>query len=244
MTPLVVAHLSDLHLGAHEPAAVAGLPDAVAACQPALTVVTGDSTMRARNREFRQVRELLDALPRPLLVVTGNHDLPLTHPDRLLRPYRRYRRWIDDELDPVCRIPGLTARGLPSMPRWRGKNGRVTGRQVALVGEVLGAAPPGDVRLLALHHPAVVRGRLRRALRDCGADLALAGHTHLPAVRPLAGGPLLVVAGTATSTRVRRDVPRSWTQLRIDQEAVEVRELRPDGPGSWEVGRVVRHRRG
>lgn len=239
---IVVAHLSDLHLGAHDPASVASLPEAVAACRPALTVVTGDSTMRAREREFRPARELLDALPRPLLVVTGNHDLPLLHPDRLLRPYDRYRRWIDDELDPVVRIPGLTALGLQSMPRWRWKGGRVTSRQLALARAVFGAAPPGDVRLLALHHPEIVRGRLREVLDATGTDLALAGHTHVPATRPLGDGLLLVVAGTATSTRIR-GTTRSWSLLRISQDTVEVTEQRPGRNGSWEVGRVVRHRR-
>ena len=69
--PLVVAHLSDLHFGAHVPAAADRLPAAVTAARPDLTVVTGDCTMRAREREFRPARALLDALPRPLLVPAG-----------------------------------------------------------------------------------------------------------------------------------------------------------------------------
>ena len=245
--PLVVAHLSDLHLGAHDPRAVAGIAAEVAAFRPALTVVTGDHTMRAREREFRQVRELLDRLPGPLLVVAGNHDLPLVSAERLLTPYGRYRRWLGAEPQPAVRVPGLTALGLQSMPRWRWKNGRVSARQADGIRRVLGDAPAGDVRLLALHHPPFATGtgalagraRLARALAAARADVVLAGHVHVPSVRPAREGrPAVVIAGTATSVRVR-DVPRSWSLLRLTPDAIEVHERyeRPDG--SWHTGRVV-----
>src|SRR3712207_4359368 len=123
---LVIAHLSDLHLGAHDPAAVASVAADVAAVQPALTVVTGDLTMRARAWQFRLARDLLDRLPAPRLVVAGNHDLPLISVERLLTPYRRYQGLVQAELDPVLRLPGLTALGLQTTPRWRWKSGRVS----------------------------------------------------------------------------------------------------------------------
>jgi predicted MPP superfamily phosphohydrolase len=70
--PTVIAHVSDFHFGAHDPAAADSLAGDVAAAGPALTVVTGDCTMRARRREFRQAAELLARLPAPRLVVLGN----------------------------------------------------------------------------------------------------------------------------------------------------------------------------
>ncbi|MEU4426601.1 metallophosphoesterase [Actinoplanes sp. NPDC024001] len=244
--PVVVAHLSDLHLGAHHQDAVDGLAADVAAARPHLTVVTGDCTMRARTAEFRQVRELLDRLPGPVLTVTGNHDLPLLSARRVLDPYGRFRSWIDADLDPVVRIPGLTALGLQSMPRWRWKNGRVTGEQAGAVRRVLGGAPPGDVRLLALHHPPLATGtariigrrRLLGAVRDARVDLVLAGHTHVPDVR--AGHrsrPVFVVAGTATSHRIR-GIGRSWSLITVDRGAIVVGE-RFLGPDGWHTGRVV-----
>jgi 3',5'-cyclic AMP phosphodiesterase CpdA len=253
--PLVVAHVSDLHLGAHDRDAVATLADEVAAVRPALTVVTGDSTMRARPHEFRAARALLDRLPAPLLVVLGNHDVPLSAAVRLTAPYRRYQRWLAADLDPVVRLPGLTALGLQSMPRWRWKSGRVSRRQSEAVRGVLGAAPPGTVRLLALHHPPRARGlervigrdRLLRSLGEAHVDLVLAGHTHLPSSGPIVLGdrshqPVEVIAGTATSRRTRGR-PRSWTVLRIDDDSVEVTEHSHTAAG-WQTARVVRHRRG
>jgi len=249
----VVAHLSDLHLGAHDTDAVEGLVADVAAAGPVLTVVTGDSTMRARTREFRQARRLLDELPRPVLVVTGNHDLPLFSLDRLTDPYGKYRRWIESELNPLVRVAGITALGLQSMPRWRWKNGRVSRRQAGEVIRRLGAAPPGDLRLLALHHPPfatgtgrlVGRARLLRAVDTAGVDLILAGHTHVPDVRGVtlasgAGGmrPVAVVAGSATSLRLR-GAGRSWSMISIAPGAVVVCE-RYLGRSGWYTGRAVR----
>ncbi|MEU8816596.1 metallophosphoesterase [Actinoplanes sp. NPDC048796] len=235
---MLVAHVSDLHLGAHDRRAAAGLAADVMAARPDLTVVTGDSTMRARPHEFRQARELLDRLPRPLLVVLGNHDVPLLSRRRLLDPYGAYRSAITDDLDPVRRVPGLTALGLQSMPRWRWKNGRLTGRQTELAAGVFGRAPAGDVRLIALHHPpgeGWLPGwpRLRRAARP---DIVLAGHTHVPRVLPMAGC-LIVVAGTATSHRTR-GVPHSWSLISIAPGAFAVSERYLDDVG-WYTARVV-----
>ncbi|MEV4701746.1 metallophosphoesterase [Actinoplanes sp. NPDC049316] len=247
----VVAHLSDLHLGAHDPAAVASVVDDVAAVAPTLTVVTGDLTMRARAGQFRRAREFLDRLPGPLLVVAGNHDVPLVSVERVLAPYRRYQRLILPELDPVLRLPGLTALGLQTTPRWRWKSGRVSRRQSEAVVSVLGSAPAGAVRLLALHHPPratglerlVGRDRLLRALARARVDLVLAGHTHVFRTGRMELGatahrPIEVVAGTAVSRRTR-GTGRSWTVIRVDASAVVVEERRQSGTG-WRTGTVRR----
>ena len=240
---MIIAHVSDLHLGAHRQEAVDTIAGDVAAFRPVLTVVTGDTTMRAREREFRQVRELLDRLPGPLLTVTGNHDVPLFSPRRAFAPYARDQRWVDEDLDPVRRVPGLTALGLQSMPPWRWKDGRVSPQQAAKVVRVLGEAPAGDETLLALHHPPLAspllgRRRLLSAVRAARVDLVLAGHTHVPDVRVNGRPrPVFVVAGTATSRRVR-GVGCSWSLITVDRGGVVVRERVLAGDG-WSTARVV-----
>ncbi|GLW34898.1 metallophosphoesterase family protein [Actinoplanes regularis] len=234
---IVVAHLSDPHLGAHDGETVESLVADVSAAAPALTVVTGDWTMRARVSEFELARALLVRLPRPVLTVPGNHDLPLVSPLRLFRPYDRFRTWICDDLEPVARVPGLTAVGLQSMPRWRWKDGRVTRRQVAAVAGAFGAAPRGDLRLVALHHPPFGRRLAGRGpLLRAGADLLLAGHTHIPDVRTV-GGTVVVVAGTSASHRTR-GVPRSWSRISVDAGMVTVVERFSAGSG-WRTGRLI-----
>ncbi|BFU43228.1 metallophosphoesterase family protein [Krasilnikovia sp. MM14-A1004] len=253
--PVVIAHLSDLHLGAHDPVAARTLAADVAAVHPTVTVVTGDCTMRARTGQFRQARELLDGLPVPLLVVTGNHDVPLDSPARLVSPYSRFRHWLEDDLDPVLRLDGVTVMGLESTPRWRWKSGRVSRRQADAVRTVLGAASPGAVRVLALHHPpratglarVVGRDRLLRALAAARVDLVLAGHTHLPAASSVeldgsAHRVVEVVAGTATSVRTR-GVGRSWSVIRVDTDEIVVEERHQAGDGWHTLGtmRYPRH---
>ena len=250
---VLIAHVSDLHLGAHDPAAVETLAADVAAAGPTLTVVTGDCTMRARPDQFRLAAALLERLPGPCLVVPGNHDVPLALPVRLARPYTRYLTWIRADLDPLVRVPGLTALGLNSMPRWRWKAGAVTRRQSAAVADLLGAAGR-DVRLLALHHPPfgpgafVGRARLERALVAAGVDLVLAGHTHVPRARRVSlradGRTHEVVediAGTATSHRVR-GTPRSWTLIRVDPDSIETTE-RHERSGTWHPAGTTRFSR-
>ncbi|GAA2905420.1 metallophosphoesterase [Actinoplanes cyaneus] len=232
-----IAHLSDLHFGVHDSEAAASLVADVAAAAPHLTVVTGDLTMRARPAEFRLARAFLDRLPSPVLVVTGNHDLPLDSPARLFRPYDRYRAAISAELDPVVHVPGLTAVGLQSMPRWRWKDGRVRRSQVTLVESTFAAAPPGDLRLVALHHPPFGRMLMNgRALLGAGADLLLAGHTHHPDVRPM-NGTTVVVAGTSTSRRTRL-TPSSWSRIATGDGVITVTERHFTG-GGWQTARLL-----
>lgn len=256
---LTVAHLSDLHFGSHAPAAVDTLAADVAAARPDLTVVTGDSTMRARRAEYAQARAFLDLLPAPLLVVLGNHDVPLVSAGRLFAPYDRFRSWLAADLDPRLDLPGIRALGLQSMPRWRWKNGRVSPRQTALLAAFLGGAPDGAVRLLALHHPPSATGaariagraRLLRAAAAARVDLVLAGHTHRPATCRLdpgptggpaaARGPLEVVAGTATSLRLR-GAARSWTVIRVDVTHIHVEQRVEDG-GAWRTAGTASHDR-
>lgn len=254
--PVTIAHVSDLHLGAHCPVAADELAVDVATADPTATIVTGDCTMRARPEQFRLARALLDRLPRPLLVVIGNHDVPLGDVwSRLTSPYGRYRYSLGAELDPVLDLDGLRVQGLGSAPPWRWKSGRVTRRQTDRLVEVLSAAPPTAVRVVALHHPLsqhgaaglVGRARLLDALARARVDLVLAGHTHVPTTRrtvlPSVAGQgrqvvIEVVAGTATSTRTR-SAGRSWTLIRVDAEEVTV-EHRYHRDAGWHGARPTR----
>jgi 3',5'-cyclic AMP phosphodiesterase CpdA len=256
---VVLAHVSDLHMGAHDRDAAAALVDDVVRAAPAATVVTGDSTMRAQRREFAQARMLIERLPGPRLVVIGNHDLPLRNPlARLRAPYEGFRAALSERLDPVLELPGARVLGLGSMPWWRWKSGRVSPRQADLVVEALGPTPPGTLRVLVLHHPPFARGtarlvghrRLVRTVVAARVDLVLAGHVHVPQVRRVrlrdrgrSHELVEVVAGTAVSTRVRRRVGRSWSLIRVEPRMVTVQERR-HGPGGWRAGRTVRVRLG
>ena len=249
--PVAIAHLSDLHFGAHDPASAESLLGDVAAFRPTVTVVTGDLTQRARHREFSAAVAFLDRLPSPRLVVLGNHDVPLDRLQRVTDPYGRYREHVRPDLDPVLDADGVRVLGLQSMPRWRWKSGRVSRRQTNSVVSILGApeaaeGPRRPLRVVALHHPVsptgaatlVGRSRLLAALAQARVELVLAGHTHVPSLTwlelPDETGSWCVlqgVAGTATSTRLR-GAPRSWTSYRIDAATITVEE-RFESDGRW-----------
>src|ERR671933_495803 len=72
-----LVHLSDLHFGRIDERVVGPLAEAVRDARPSLVVVSGDLTQRARARQFREARAFLDRLPKPRVVVPGNHDVPL-----------------------------------------------------------------------------------------------------------------------------------------------------------------------
>jgi 3',5'-cyclic AMP phosphodiesterase CpdA len=86
-------HVSDLHFGREDKQAVAWFAETVRAEMPDAVICTGDLTMRARAQEFDAAGRYLEALPVPVTVEPGNHDLPYFNPiARLFHPYSRYGR--------------------------------------------------------------------------------------------------------------------------------------------------------
>jgi 3',5'-cyclic AMP phosphodiesterase CpdA len=96
-----LAHISDLHFGKEDPPVADALLAELRERAPGLVAVSGDVTQRARAREFRAARAFLDRLPGVVLVVPGNHDVPLWDVvSRFARPLRNYRRHLTPELAP------------------------------------------------------------------------------------------------------------------------------------------------
>ena len=93
-----IAHLSDLHFGATDPVLVSAVIDEVRRREPDVIAVSGDLTQRARRTQFIAAREFLSALPGPLVVVPGNHDVPLYNViARFSSPLRGFHRHIGRE---------------------------------------------------------------------------------------------------------------------------------------------------
>jgi 3',5'-cyclic AMP phosphodiesterase CpdA len=60
-----VAHLSDLHLGRHDPLIVEALIISLRENRPDLMIFSGDLTQRARRSEFAEARTFLDRIAAP-----------------------------------------------------------------------------------------------------------------------------------------------------------------------------------
>jgi 3',5'-cyclic AMP phosphodiesterase CpdA len=237
-----IAHLSDLHFGRTDPSVVRGAIETVGRLKPDLVVISGDLTQRARTHQFRAARAFLDRLPAPQLVVPGNHDIPLWNfLARTFSPLRKYRRIVTRDLTPFFADDEIAVLGLNTARSLTIKDGRINRRQIDLAVARFSASAPLCVRILVTHHPfdqpekgdaGDIVGRAVLAMRAIGSrvDLILSGHLHLgrsgsSAVRYPGSGALIVLAGTATSTRVRGGEPNAFNLLEIDGDRLTLQRL-------------------
>ncbi len=249
----IVAQISDLHFGAHEATVVAHLHAILMAIRPDLVVVSGDLTQRARRKQFAQAAAFFDQLETDglrLLVVPGNHDVPLHKPlARLFWPLRRYRHFIMRNRSCWYADGEIAVLGLASAHGLTIKDGRLTRLQTRLIGEWFARAPAEVTRILVTHHPLVplpgdeagtiepaLRGARRalRAVKAAGVHLMLAGHHHAHGVG-IAGPTLsidpqvmVVQAGTTTSWR-RRGSPNSFNLIRLGGDTMAIEEWISEG---------------
>jgi 3',5'-cyclic AMP phosphodiesterase CpdA len=184
--------VSDLHFGARngldDSALEQAIGELVERVAPDLVVASGDLTHGGHPGEHEAAADYLHALERPLLVVPGNHDIPMLPPARMLRTFRAFERhW---SMDPVHSAPGLEVVGLSSVTPWGYQRGRVRGADLDRAVARLGAAQAGSFRVVVLHHqmagapwrtrkrPLSRRSRVLRRLAGAGAELILGGHVH------------------------------------------------------------------
>jgi 3',5'-cyclic AMP phosphodiesterase CpdA len=220
-----IVHISDLHFGRVRPEVLQPLSDVVKSLDPSLVAVSGDLTMRARQREFEQAREFLETLPEPRIVLPGNHDLPHSRPlECFVNALGRYECHISRDLAPYYHDSEIAVAGVNTARRFNYRGGRINRQQVAAALDRLASAPPRATRIVVTHHPFDLPGsyssrrlvgRARMALEaflEAGADVFLAGHMHVTyaghtaerwKIRDYAA--LVIQAGTATSTRERKE---------------------------------------
>jgi 3',5'-cyclic AMP phosphodiesterase CpdA len=68
-----LVHISDIHFGAANPAALDAVREYVAQVRPDAVLVAGDITQNGRQREFRAARSWFESLGVPCIVAPGNH---------------------------------------------------------------------------------------------------------------------------------------------------------------------------
>jgi 3',5'-cyclic AMP phosphodiesterase CpdA len=260
----VLAHISDLHFGRHDPGAAEALLAALEALHPDVVLVSGDLTQRARRVEFAGARGFLGRIAAPTLVIPGNHDLaPFWYPvRRFLKPFARFERYVSPERLPLFVDDEIAILGLNTARRATAKNGRISVTQMAEMRRIFSGLPEAVFRTLVTHHPLAApagtlgsrtgsAGRSHAALailRALGVRLLLSGHHHraragaaddeIAEVPAEAKSLLIAHAGTAISTRTR-DEANSFNLLRIETAAVEIALMaRPEG-----AARFAEHRR-
>lgn len=262
-----VVHLSDLHFGRIDPAIPPALLRAVVEAAPDLVAVSGDITQRARVAEFKAAADFLETLPAPLLVVPGNHDVPLYNVLlRGLSPLDRYRRYITSDLAPFYEDAEIAALGVNTARALTFKDGRINRLQIEAAMQRFADGRKDVTRIVVTHHtfetPDPVPGAMathkvvgRAQMAMVGflraeVDMILSGHLHVSGVGettkryPLPGrAALLIQAGTATSTRRRGEV-NAFNVVRIarPEVAIDCMVWQPDG-GRFVAASTERFRR-
>ena len=222
--------ISDMHFGTEQPDVVAALTALSRKKNPDVLVVSGDITQRATRQQFSRAKAFCDSLGiAQTISLPGNHDIPLFNLfSRVVRPYAAYRRAFGQALEPELLTPSLCVLTVNTTRWWRHKNGEVSKAQIERVCRQLSRASARQLRIVVVHQPVHVlrpqdeHDRLRgwqaavRAWAAAGADIVMGGHIHLPYVCELSSTVSgldrrlwCVQAGTAVSSRIRREAPNS-----------------------------------
>ncbi|WP_048440080.1 metallophosphoesterase [Caenimonas sp. SL110] len=244
-----LAHLSDLHFGKIDAQLLEPLRARLEHIAPDLLVISGDLTQRAKSGQFEQARAYLDTLPQPLLVVPGNHDVPLYNVvRRFVNPLKNYKAHITDDLSPFYADDEIAVAGVNTARSLTFKDGRINEEQVAVLRERFAQLDNSMTKIVVTHHPfdlpegednddLVWRAEMAmEAFAGCGADLLLSGHMHVSHAGNTADryalhgyAALTIQAGTATSTRGRGET-NSFNAIHIDGGSVELERY------SWDEG--------
>jgi 3',5'-cyclic AMP phosphodiesterase CpdA len=236
-----IAHLSDLHFGRVDAQLLEPLRRRIEGLKPDVVVISGDLTQRAKPEEFREARRFLDTLPKPQIVVPGNHDVPLYNVfQRFFTPLSKYRRYISNDLEPTYIDDEIAVVGINTARSLVFKGGRINEEQVEAARAKLCDLGAGITKMVVTHHPFDLPtdwknerlvGRAKMAMQmlaRCGADVLLAGHVHMSHAGDTAArykmdgyAALVVQAGTATSTRGRGET-NAFNALRVAGREVQV----------------------
>jgi 3',5'-cyclic AMP phosphodiesterase CpdA len=231
----VLLQISDPHFGTERPAVVEALLGLAQQQRPAIVVVSGDITQRARRAQFAAAKEFVTRLAAPALVaIPGNHDIPLFNVvARSFYPYQGFHWAFGKELEPEWESADFRVVCVNTTRPARHKDGEVSAQQIDRVAQRLRTATPEQVRVVVTHQPVYVlkgsevHNRLHgydlaiNAWSAAGADIIMGGHIHLPYIAPLHEHSdtamrrcWVVQAGTAVSCRVRKHQANSVNIIR------------------------------
>jgi len=238
-------HVSDVHFGREDRAAIAWFDDLVHKEQPDAVIMTGDLTLQARRSEFANGLAWLQGLGVPVTVEVGNHDLPYFNLfERFFRPYRRFLS-VEKMIETPLELAGVTIVPMVTTARfqWRlnWSKGYVSQGELAKTLALVRAARPGTRVFIACHHPLIEphtrtsaqthRGaEALQALAEAGVEAVLTGHVHDPFdIAHDVGGHQVRLIGAGTLSERTRDTPPSFNEIRIapDGFSVKVRALTP-----------------
>ncbi len=248
-----VFHVSDLHFGRPAvPAQIEAIEALIQEHHYDVVAISGDLSQRARAGEFQRAAAFLRDAGRVsrTIVVPGNHDVMWWRSPFGLRDkrmvYESYRTYVAEDLEPVLRIPGMTLVGINTSHGVTRRTLTWNLRDVSIIGDVtpkqlertraeFAASPPGDARVIVMHHNPVkgeLSGRhglkntkkILGAFAEMGVDVVLCGHDHQEAIHYIEHtkkGTVISTAGTV-SNRSRGGRPSSVNVITVTDAQIDV----------------------
>ncbi|MFC5371895.1 metallophosphoesterase family protein [Brevundimonas faecalis] len=236
-----VIQFSDVHFGCEHVRAVAAAVDYAHAEPHDLVLITGDITQRGLPEEFAAAGEWIRAMPQPVFVTVGNHDVPYWDVTaRLFWPWRAFERATGHPAhDHEFRSPDLMVRGVTTARGWQARlnwsKGVIDLDQTRRAAEALRRAPRGALRILACHHPLIemigapMTGEVKRGeaaaliFAEAGVDLITTGHVHTPfALNVDLSDRCSYAVGCGTLSRRERGAPPGFNRIDWDEREMVV----------------------
>jgi 3',5'-cyclic AMP phosphodiesterase CpdA len=245
---LTLMHVSDLHAGPpFNPDKAELVIREAEELKPDLMVLSGDMVQRADfTSHWRQIRAFIDRLPEPRLIVPGNHDIPSYNQiARYLWPFRRYKKHISSDLQPVFECEGMVVIGVNTVRSFTVEGGKLNRRKIERLEATLKRYSEDVCKVVVMHHHVVLppgppdqkkdvivgARETLAALDRGGAELVLCGHIHTSYIgntlefEPgLRQGTIIAQSGTTTSRRGRlwHRGKNSFNVIEIEDEVIRI----------------------
>ena len=252
--PLRLVQISDIHCGepTFDAKAMESIVEQTNEIAPDLVVIVGDLTAAGYEWEFAEAADWIERIEVNKVVVPGNHDarnVGYLHFERYFgNRFSSLRKAFDPERAEELGAPGFTVVAVDSSEPDL-NDGQIGRERYPWIRQPF--AYPDDIKIFVIHHHLVAipgTGRERNTINDAGdvlaelihlgVDVVLSGHKHVPYFWGISGL-LIANSGTPTTKRLRGLTPPSWSEIEINEIAINAYLHYEDGRRELSC---VRHR--
>ena len=145
-------HISDLHFGNHRTDIIECFLKDLAFYNPEVIIISGDITQRARDTQFQEFLVFLNQLTGKVLIVPGNHDVPLDNfITRMFSPFKKYQKYISPQLNIEFQNTEVRILGVNSVNPYSIKDGKMSAKNLSAIQEYFSDDFSG-LNVLFFHH--------------------------------------------------------------------------------------------
>lgn len=224
----IIVQISDIHVGEVHfvPSLLTRCINEINELDPDVVIITGDLTANGFRREYDTLINYISPIKcKNLIVQPGNHDsrnVGYLHFEDIFG--ERYKSFTTDNLKIVA-----ADSSEPDLD-----NGQIGREYYKWIKNEFEKCSKGDFKIFAMHHhliPVPSTGRERNivndagdvleVLVDCGVDLVLCGHKHVPYIWRIEDL-LMLTAGTVSCLRLRGRIEPNYNIIYIREDEIDV----------------------